>query len=76
MRLLFLSIALRIYYSLQTCGHTEFPFCNRRGVSSVKVNYELKRLLLSYAPNIKILSPQSLVEEHADSLRRALGRYE
>ena len=43
---------------------------------SVKVNYELKRLLLSYAPNIKILSPQSLVEEHAESLRRALGRYE
>ena len=43
---------------------------------SVKVNFELKRLLLSYAPNIKILSPQSLVEEHAESLKQALGRYE
>lgn len=42
---------------------------------SVKVNYELKRLLLSYAPNITILAPSSLLEDHARSLREALSHY-
>lgn len=38
----------------------------------VKINYELKRLLLSYADSITILAPQRLVEEHKESLRRAM----
>ena len=42
----------------------------------VKINYELKRFLLSYAHDITILSPQSLIEEHKERLRVALGRYE
>lgn len=41
----------------------------------VKINYELKRLLLSYAPSITILSPQSLVEEHKKDLQKALEQY-
>lgn len=43
---------------------------------NVKINYELKRFLLSYAQDITILSPQSLIEEHKERLRIALGRYE
>lgn len=43
---------------------------------SVKINYELKRLLLSYAPDITILAPQSLIEEHKKSLQKALEQYE
>ena len=42
----------------------------------VKINFELKRLLLSYAPYITILSPQSLVEEHKMSLKKALEQYQ
>jgi predicted DNA-binding transcriptional regulator YafY len=42
---------------------------------SVKINYELRRFLLSYAHDITILSPQSLVEDHKEKLRIALGRY-
>ena len=42
----------------------------------VKINYELERLLLSYAPSITILEPQSLVEKHKESLQMALKRYE
>ncbi len=42
----------------------------------VKINPELKHLLLSYAADITILSPQSLVEEHKKSLKKALGQYE
>ena len=42
----------------------------------VKINYELKRTLLSYAPFITILSPQSLVEEHKESLKKALDQYQ
>ena len=42
----------------------------------VKINYELKRLLLSYAADITILSPQSLVEEHKASLKKALEQYQ
>ncbi len=41
----------------------------------VKINYELEKLLLSYAPNITILEPQSLVEKHKESLQMALERY-
>ena len=42
----------------------------------VKINYELTRTLLSYAPNITILSPQSLIEEHKKSLEKALAQYQ
>lgn len=42
---------------------------------NVKINTELKRLLLSYAPYITILEPQSLVEEHKESLKKALKQY-
>ena len=42
----------------------------------VKINYELKRLLLSYAADITIFSPQSLVEEHKMSLKKALEQYQ
>lgn len=41
----------------------------------VKINYELKRTLLSYAPSITILAPQSLVEEHKKDLQKALEQY-
>lgn len=41
----------------------------------VKINYELKRTLLSYAANITILSPQSLVDEHIATLQNALRHY-
>lgn len=41
----------------------------------VKINYELKRLLLSYAADITILSPQSLIDAHKESLRKALEQY-
>lgn len=43
---------------------------------NVKINTELKRLLLSYEPYITILSPQSLVEEHKESLKKALEQYQ
>lgn len=42
---------------------------------NVKINQELKNILLSYAPSITILSPQSLVEEHKASLKKALEQY-
>ena len=42
----------------------------------VKINPELTHLLLSYAPDITILSPQSLVEEHKASLKKALEQYQ
>ena len=42
---------------------------------NVKINQELKNILLSYAPNITILAPQSLVEEHKKSLQKALEQY-
>lgn len=43
---------------------------------NVKINQELKNILLSYAPSITILSPQSLVEEHKASLKKALEQYQ
>lgn len=42
----------------------------------VKINYELKRFLLSYAADITILSPHVLIEEHRESLNKALKKYE
>lgn len=42
----------------------------------VKINQELKNILLSYAPSITILSPQSLVEDHKKSLKKALEQYQ
>ena len=42
----------------------------------VKINYELESLLLSYAPSITLLAPQSLVEKHMEGLQMALKRYE
>ena len=41
----------------------------------VKINFELSRTLLSYAPFITILSPQSLVDSHKESLLKALEQY-
>lgn len=41
----------------------------------VKINQELKNILLSYAPSITILEPQSLVDSHKESLRKALEQY-
>lgn len=41
----------------------------------VKINYELKRALLSYAANITILSPKSLIDEHKKALEKALMQY-
>ena len=42
----------------------------------VKINYELKRTLLSYAPSITILAPQTLVDEHKKDLQKALEQYQ
>lgn len=42
----------------------------------VKINFELTRVLLSYAPFITILSPKSLIDEHKEYLRRALEQYD
>lgn len=42
---------------------------------NVKINFELTRTLLSYAPFITILSPQSLVDSHKESLQKALEQY-
>lgn len=41
----------------------------------VKINYELKRTLLSYAADITILSPKTLIEEHKKTLEKALRQY-
>ena len=41
----------------------------------VKINYELKRTLLSYAPSLTILEPESLIEEHKKALQMALEQY-
>ena len=42
---------------------------------NVKINYELKRTLLSYAADITILGPEALVREHKETLKRALKQY-
>ena len=42
---------------------------------NVKINYELKRTLLSYAADITIVSPKSLIEEHKKTLEKALMQY-
>ena len=41
----------------------------------VKPNEELNRILLSYAADITILSPDSLIREHKNSLEKALKQY-
>ncbi len=41
----------------------------------VKINFELTRTLLSYAPYITILEPQSLIDSHKECLRKALEQY-
>lgn len=41
----------------------------------LKINYELKRILLSYADSITVLAPQRLVDEHKRSLKKAMERY-
>lgn len=42
---------------------------------NVKINFELTRTLLSYAPYITILEPQSLIDSHKESLQKALEQY-
>ncbi len=42
---------------------------------SVKINFEIKRLLLSYADCIEVISPSWLREEHSYQLAKALQRY-
>ncbi len=42
----------------------------------VKINFELTRTLLSYAPYITILEPQSLIDSHKECLRKALEQYQ
>lgn len=42
---------------------------------NVKINFELTRTLLSYAPYITILEPQSLIDAHKESLQKALEQY-
>lgn len=42
---------------------------------NVKINFELTRTLLSYAPYITILEPQSLIDTHKESLQKALEQY-
>ena len=41
----------------------------------VKVNKELERILLSYAPDITILEPQTLVDKHKENLQEAIEKY-
>lgn len=43
---------------------------------NVVINYELEHLLLSYADNIRIISPQSLIDKHKAILRQALAKYD
>ena len=43
---------------------------------NVKINYELKRFLMSYAADITIISPQSLINEHKENLKMAWMKYE
>ena len=41
----------------------------------LKINYELKKTIMQYAHEIKILEPLELVEEHKMWLLQALGHY-
>lgn len=43
---------------------------------NVVINYELEHLLLSYAGNIRIIAPQSLIDKHKAILRQALAKYD
>lgn len=42
----------------------------------VKINKELERILLSYAPDIRLLAPAQLVKTHREQLAEAIKRYE
>jgi predicted DNA-binding transcriptional regulator YafY len=42
----------------------------------VKINKELERILLSYAPDIRLLAPAKLVKTHREQLDEAIKRYE
>ncbi len=42
----------------------------------VKINKELERILLSYAPDIRLLAPAQLVKTHREQLAEALERYD
>ena len=68
------------YLYTKPIHESQIPHWNEDGSLDVKlkvkINYELKRLLLSYAADITILSPQSLVEEHKESLKKALEQYQ
>lgn len=67
------------YLYTKPIHESQIPHWNEDGSLDVKlkvkINYELKRLLLSYAADITILSPQSLVDSHKESLRKALEQY-
>ncbi len=41
---------------------------------SLKINYELKQIILQYMPNIRILEPQHLREDIEEMLKRGLER--
>ena len=68
------------YLYTKPIHESQIPHWNEDGSLDVKlkvkINYELKRLLLSYAADITIFSPQSLVEEHKMSLKKALEQYQ
>ena len=68
------------YLYTKPIHESQIPHWNEDGSLDVKlkvkINYELKRLLLSYAADITILSPQSLVDAHKESLRKALEQYQ
>ncbi|MBR6092329.1 MAG: WYL domain-containing protein [Bacteroidales bacterium] len=70
----------RTSYYLETKPLHELAIIHRYGDMldvklKVKINYELKRLLLSYAPDITILAPQHLIDEHKEMLEKALKQY-
>lgn len=76
----FIAHGLTSYYietkPLHSCQHQRRIDKDTLDVTlKVKINQELKNILLSYAPSITILAPQSLVEEHKESLRKALEQY-
>lgn len=56
--------------------HKTLPNGDLQVTLDVVINYELEHLLLSYADNIKILSPQSLIDKHKALLQKALDKYE
>ena len=55
--------------------HRWLPDGSLQVTLNVVINYELEHLLLSYADNIKIISPPSLIEKHKLILKQALEKY-